>query len=160
MKVVGNVEGIAFIHFDEKDVVRHPLVQQIVKAYELTVDPDSKRRRSVTVTDGGGRPVARRRGLARGWLRVAALAALAARSRSRSSPTHASAAQSHYRRKDAPDGRAVIPRRRGTASVAHLGDIVIATGVARRQAREAGIPIGRAADARAPWAAAPARLRS
>src|SRR5574339_597413 len=34
MKVVGNVEGIAFIHFDEKDVVRHPLVQQIVKAYE------------------------------------------------------------------------------------------------------------------------------
>jgi phosphate starvation-inducible protein PhoH and related proteins len=34
MKVVANVEGIAFIHFDEKDVVRHPLVQQIVKAYE------------------------------------------------------------------------------------------------------------------------------
>jgi phosphate starvation-inducible protein PhoH and related proteins len=34
MKVVGNVEGISFIHFDEKDVVRHPLVQQIVKAYE------------------------------------------------------------------------------------------------------------------------------
>jgi phosphate starvation-inducible protein PhoH and related proteins len=34
LKVVGNVEGIAFIHFDEKDVVRHPLVQQIVKAYE------------------------------------------------------------------------------------------------------------------------------
>ncbi len=34
MKVVGGVEGIAFVHFDEKDVVRHPLVQQIVKAYE------------------------------------------------------------------------------------------------------------------------------
>ena len=34
MKVVGKVEGIAFVHFDEKDVVRHPLVQQIVKAYE------------------------------------------------------------------------------------------------------------------------------
>ena len=34
MKVVGNVEGIAFVHFDEKDVVRHHLVQQIVKAYE------------------------------------------------------------------------------------------------------------------------------
>jgi phosphate starvation-inducible protein PhoH and related proteins len=34
MKVVGHVEGIAFIHFDEKDVVRHALVQQIVKAYE------------------------------------------------------------------------------------------------------------------------------
>ena len=34
MKIVGNVEGISFIHFDEKDVVRHALVQQIVKAYE------------------------------------------------------------------------------------------------------------------------------
>jgi phosphate starvation-inducible protein PhoH and related proteins len=34
MKVVRNIEGIAFIHFDEKDVVRHQLVQQIVKAYE------------------------------------------------------------------------------------------------------------------------------
>jgi phosphate starvation-inducible PhoH-like protein len=33
-KVVGHVEGIAFVHFDEKDVVRHPLVQQIVKAYD------------------------------------------------------------------------------------------------------------------------------
>src|SRR5215217_9114346 len=33
-KVVGKVEGISFVHFDEKDVVRHPLVQQIVKAYE------------------------------------------------------------------------------------------------------------------------------
>ncbi|HEX7088316.1 MAG TPA: PhoH family protein [Vicinamibacterales bacterium] len=34
MKVVSQVEGIAFIHFDERDVVRHRLVQQIVKAYE------------------------------------------------------------------------------------------------------------------------------
>jgi phosphate starvation-inducible protein PhoH and related proteins len=34
MKVVGNIEGIAFIRFDEKDVVRHALVQQIVKAYD------------------------------------------------------------------------------------------------------------------------------
>ena len=34
MKVVGNVEGISFVHFDDKDVVRHTLVQQIVKAYE------------------------------------------------------------------------------------------------------------------------------
>jgi phosphate starvation-inducible PhoH-like protein len=35
MKVVSQVEGIAFIHFDERDVVRHRLVQQIVKAYEV-----------------------------------------------------------------------------------------------------------------------------
>ena len=34
MKVVGKIEGIAFVHFDDKDVVRHTLVQQIVKAYE------------------------------------------------------------------------------------------------------------------------------
>jgi phosphate starvation-inducible PhoH-like protein len=34
VKVVRDIEGIAFIHFDEKDVVRHQLVQQIVKAYE------------------------------------------------------------------------------------------------------------------------------
>jgi len=34
MKIVRNVDGIAFIHFDEKDVVRHKLVQMIVKAYD------------------------------------------------------------------------------------------------------------------------------
>jgi len=34
MKVVGNIEGIEFIRFDERDVVRHQLVQQIVKAYD------------------------------------------------------------------------------------------------------------------------------
>jgi phosphate starvation-inducible PhoH-like protein len=32
--VVGGIPGIRFIHFDETDVVRHPLVQRIVKAYE------------------------------------------------------------------------------------------------------------------------------
>jgi phosphate starvation-inducible PhoH-like protein len=34
LKVVSEVDGIAFVHFDERDVVRHRLVQQIVKAYE------------------------------------------------------------------------------------------------------------------------------
>ena len=34
MKVVNAIDGISFIHFDERDVVRHKLVQQIVKAYE------------------------------------------------------------------------------------------------------------------------------
>ena len=34
MKVVGAIEGISFIYFDDRDVVRHKLVQQIVKAYE------------------------------------------------------------------------------------------------------------------------------
>src|SRR5438477_2611033 len=32
--VLKGVEGISFIHFDERDVVRHSLVQRIVKAYE------------------------------------------------------------------------------------------------------------------------------
>ncbi|HXU48720.1 MAG TPA: PhoH family protein [Candidatus Binatia bacterium] len=34
MEVVGNIEGIAMIHFDERDVVRHSLVQRIIKAYD------------------------------------------------------------------------------------------------------------------------------
>jgi phosphate starvation-inducible PhoH-like protein len=34
ISVLSGTEGIAFCHFDEKDVVRHPLVQSIVKAYE------------------------------------------------------------------------------------------------------------------------------
>jgi len=34
MEVVGKVDGIAFIYFDERDVVRHKLVQAIVKAYD------------------------------------------------------------------------------------------------------------------------------
>jgi len=34
LNVVGQVDGIAFVHFDERDVVRHKLVQAIVKAYE------------------------------------------------------------------------------------------------------------------------------
>jgi len=34
ISVLSNVKGIAFSYFDEKDVVRHRLVQAIVKAYE------------------------------------------------------------------------------------------------------------------------------
>ena len=32
--ILQGVEGVAFTHFDAKDVVRHPLVQRIVQAYE------------------------------------------------------------------------------------------------------------------------------
>lgn len=32
--VLKNIEGIAFMYLSERDVVRHPLVQKIVKAYE------------------------------------------------------------------------------------------------------------------------------
>ncbi|HSW69205.1 MAG TPA: PhoH family protein [Gammaproteobacteria bacterium] len=34
MDVLNNVNGISFTHFDASDVVRHPLVQRIVEAYE------------------------------------------------------------------------------------------------------------------------------
>jgi phosphate starvation-inducible PhoH-like protein len=34
MRVVDRIEGIGFVYFDERDVVRHRLVQEIVKAYE------------------------------------------------------------------------------------------------------------------------------
>ncbi|MGE0451204.1 MAG: PhoH family protein [Vicinamibacterales bacterium] len=47
LKVVQDIEGIAFVHFDDRDVVRHRLVQQIVKAYE-----------SFSGGSGAGRPAA------------------------------------------------------------------------------------------------------
>ena len=34
VEVLRGVDGMRFIYFDERDVVRHPLVQRIVKAYE------------------------------------------------------------------------------------------------------------------------------
>jgi phosphate starvation-inducible PhoH-like protein len=34
LRIVKDIEGIGFVYFDDKDVVRHKLVQQIVKAYE------------------------------------------------------------------------------------------------------------------------------
>ena len=34
LKVVSGIQGISTIYFDERDVVRHQLVQQIVKAYD------------------------------------------------------------------------------------------------------------------------------
>ena len=34
VKILKNIEGIATTRFSEKDVVRHRLVQEIVKAYE------------------------------------------------------------------------------------------------------------------------------
>jgi phosphate starvation-inducible PhoH-like protein len=33
-RVLGNIEGIEFIHFTDKDVVRHHLVQMIIQAYD------------------------------------------------------------------------------------------------------------------------------
>jgi phosphate starvation-inducible PhoH-like protein len=36
MRILKDIEGIAMIYFRESDVVRHPLVARIVKAYELS----------------------------------------------------------------------------------------------------------------------------
>jgi len=34
MKILGGIEGISIIKFDERDIVRHQLVKRIVRAYE------------------------------------------------------------------------------------------------------------------------------
>jgi phosphate starvation-inducible PhoH-like protein len=55
MKVVGGIDGIEFVYFDDRDVVRHKLVQQIVKAYESYAG--SSGRPTVTLPPGRGEPV-------------------------------------------------------------------------------------------------------
>jgi phosphate starvation-inducible PhoH-like protein len=35
IRILGNIEGVSVIRFDERDIVRHRLVRKIVKAYEL-----------------------------------------------------------------------------------------------------------------------------
>jgi phosphate starvation-inducible PhoH-like protein len=40
--VLNNVAGISFIHFESKDVVRHPLVQRIVEAYGAINDGNDR----------------------------------------------------------------------------------------------------------------------
>jgi phosphate starvation-inducible PhoH-like protein len=46
--VVGKIEGIAMVYFDEHDVVRHSLVQRIIKAYDEhgAANPRDKTHRS------------------------------------------------------------------------------------------------------------------
>jgi phosphate starvation-inducible PhoH-like protein len=46
MHVVGKIEGIEFVYFDERDVVRHKLVQAIVKAYESYGETTPSRRQA------------------------------------------------------------------------------------------------------------------
>ncbi len=56
IEVLQDVPGISFTHFKPKDVVRHPLVQRIVEAYERhesrqqgQVRPVEERARAVTM---------------------------------------------------------------------------------------------------------------
>jgi phosphate starvation-inducible PhoH-like protein len=39
-EILRDVEGIAFVYFDERDVVRHKLVQDIIKAYDQHQNPN------------------------------------------------------------------------------------------------------------------------
>ncbi len=39
LRVLHGVDGVAIVHFTDRDVVRHPLVQRIVKAYERFAPP-------------------------------------------------------------------------------------------------------------------------
>ncbi len=51
MKILKNIDDIAFCTFTEKDVVRHPLVQQIIKAY-AKYDEEQERRRNKRKQNG------------------------------------------------------------------------------------------------------------
>ena len=70
IEILRGVEGISFIQFDDKDVVRHNLVARIVRAYERYQENITGRQLSLKLTDDPrrsahsgrlGRPAARRR---------------------------------------------------------------------------------------------------
>ena len=44
VKILKNIKGIGIVNFTEKDVVRHHLVQKIIKAYEQYEEEGKKRR--------------------------------------------------------------------------------------------------------------------
>jgi phosphate starvation-inducible PhoH-like protein len=52
-KVLRGVEGVGFCHFSEVDVVRHPLVQEVVRAYEQW---DVERKARAAEKDAKGTP--------------------------------------------------------------------------------------------------------
>ena len=57
MDVLRGVEGISFVHFDERDVVRHALVQRIVKAYERYAEiSGAGRQLSLSLSEAGDQP--------------------------------------------------------------------------------------------------------
>ncbi len=181
MHVVGKIEGIAFIYFDERDVVRHKLVQAIVKAYESYGDgaqapregrrpPDhrSYAERNPTPPDGRPRaghgqhrragrrartdsrpgPLARagvaRAGAWRGHRRPRQRRADARLNRSFRGKDYATDVLSFPARPQRRARRQVpaIGSHAGIEYADYLGDVVIAIGVANRQADEAGHSLG------------------
>ena len=51
-EILKGVEGISFVNFDERDVVRHSLVQRIVRAYEKYNADVAERQLSLKLSDG------------------------------------------------------------------------------------------------------------
>jgi phosphate starvation-inducible PhoH-like protein len=56
VEVLKGVEGISFVYFDERDVVRHSLVQRIVRAYEKYNQGISDRQLSLRLSDPASLP--------------------------------------------------------------------------------------------------------
>jgi phosphate starvation-inducible PhoH-like protein len=56
MEILKNVEGISFVHFDETDVVRHHLVQRIVRAYEDNKNRTSEAQLSLSLNSTASAP--------------------------------------------------------------------------------------------------------
>jgi probable rRNA maturation factor len=103
------------------------------------VDPDSRLR--VSVSDGRGRPL-RLPGLARWLAGVAPARARGEVALALVTDARMRALNRRFLRKDRPTDVLSFPAGESGAPVPgrFLGDIVVATGVARRQAREAGHP--------------------
>jgi rRNA maturation RNase YbeY len=165
LKVVSGIEAIATVFFDERDVVRHSIVQQIVKAYEAygakTKPTHDRVRRRITTsapTNCGGRVGCfGQRHNPRATCQVGRAARSLARARRAASGARHSRCGARQRRRDArlalryrrtrhatdvlsfPAGPAVAPNPQGDRQ---LGDIAIALGVARRQAARHGHSLG------------------
>src|SRR6202162_217152 len=58
VEVLRGIEGISFVYFDERDVVRHPLVQKIVKAYERHQETLGGRQLALRLTESGAEAAA------------------------------------------------------------------------------------------------------
>lgn len=43
MRILKNIEGISLVEFDERDIVRHRLVKQIVKAYNISENDEKEK---------------------------------------------------------------------------------------------------------------------
>ena len=57
--IVKEIPGLAVVYFDEKDVVRHELVQKIIAAYARFKEQRERRRQeAAAVANGNGRPAA------------------------------------------------------------------------------------------------------